>query len=137
MYFTLQKNTARVSTACERLINKVHLYEVLFTFESTISRLRLETLDVRSVRKLKTEANILLREVIRFFIHARDLIANPRRSMPCSKLFDDSLHRPHNPYPTLAVIVCFKDRQIRIDICEEMSTDILDTHRQCGADHQH
>ncbi|CAH8514823.1 unnamed protein product [Dicrocoelium dendriticum] len=101
------KNT-RVTSAYQRLLNKLHAYELLLEFHELVDSLRVvKPSDERFTLSLELERKLAyyLNQIAHLVHNARDIIANPRSTLPCPMLLDSDRLSYHDPYPDLCSMV--------------------------------
>ncbi|CAI2735815.1 unnamed protein product [Schistosoma spindalis] len=100
---------SRTTAAYERLLNKVHTYELLLEFPKLINRLQKITAQQLSENddslfKILELQQILINHLGKLkhiFQNAEQIIANPRYSLPCPLLLNGNKCISHNPYADL------------------------------------
>ncbi|CAH8660672.1 unnamed protein product [Heterobilharzia americana] len=133
---------SRVTAAYERLLNKVHTYELLSEFRKSVNQF--QTIgkhlysDNNSLPKLLELENILvsqLRKITHIFQNAEQVIANPRSSLPSPLLLNESKRISHNPYADLCSMI---DSCDLIDSLTQMTNKITnineDVLQESGSD---
>ncbi|CAH8678563.1 unnamed protein product [Schistosoma rodhaini] len=104
---------SRTTTAYERLLNKVHTYELLLEFPKLVNRLQKITEqqlsgNYDSVFKMLELQQILINHLGKLkhvFQNAEQIIANPRYSLPCPLLLNGNKCISHNPYADLCAML--------------------------------
>lgn len=94
----------RFASACARLLNKMHAYELCINFRDVLKNVRLlkkgEKRYEEELATLTERADHLLTELECLLLNAEASLGHPRHALPCRLLFDDR-SRPHDPYPNL------------------------------------
>ncbi|CAH8569068.1 unnamed protein product [Schistosoma turkestanicum] len=109
---SFSKNS-RVTAAYERLLNKVHTYELLLEFPKLIDRFQKITEqqlsgDNDSLLEILESQQMLvnhLRKLKHIFQNAEQIIANPRSSLPCPLLLNGNKCICYNPYADLCAML--------------------------------
>ncbi|TNN20338.1 Protein virilizer isoform 2 [Schistosoma japonicum] len=100
---------SRVTAAYERLLNKVHTYELLLEFPKLVKRFQIIIEQYTSsengslIKILELEQILVnhLKKLKDILQNAEQILANPRSSLPCPLLLNDSKRISHNPYADL------------------------------------
>uniref|UniRef100_A0A5K4ETU3 VIR_N domain-containing protein n=1 Tax=Schistosoma mansoni TaxID=6183 RepID=A0A5K4ETU3_SCHMA len=104
---------SRTTAAYERLLNKVHTYELLLEFPKLVNRLQKITEqqlsgNYDSLFKILELQQILINHLGKLkhiFQNAEQIIANPRYSLPCPLLLNGNKCISHNPYADLCAML--------------------------------
>ncbi|CAH8660049.1 unnamed protein product [Schistosoma curassoni] len=104
---------SRTTAAYERLLNKVHTYELLLEFPKLVNRLQkiteqqLSGNDDSLFKILELQQTLInhLGKLKHIFRNAEQIIANPRYSLPCPLLLNGNKCISHNPYADLCAML--------------------------------
>ncbi|CAH8641289.1 unnamed protein product [Schistosoma intercalatum] len=104
---------SRTTAAYERLLNKVHTYELLLEFPKLVNRLQkiteqqLSGNDDSFFKILELQQTLInhLGKLKHIFRNAEQIIANPRYSLPCPLLLNGNKCISHNPYADLCAML--------------------------------
>ncbi|CAH8825008.1 unnamed protein product [Trichobilharzia szidati] len=100
---------SRVTAAYERLLNKVHTYELLSGLRDLVNQfqkigeqyLNGNHNDILQIMELEQTLVSRLRRITHIFQNAEQIIANPRSTLPCPLLLNESKRIAYNPYADL------------------------------------
>ncbi|CAH8661371.1 unnamed protein product [Schistosoma margrebowiei] len=104
---------SRTTAAYERLLNKVHTYELLLEFPKLVNRLQkiteqqLSGNDDSLFKIMELQQTLInhLGKLKHIFQNAEQIIANPRYSLPCPLLLNGNKCISHNPYADLCAML--------------------------------
>ncbi|KAF7260041.1 hypothetical protein EG68_02751 [Paragonimus skrjabini miyazakii] len=109
MFLFVASKHSRITSAYQRLLNKLHVYEMLLEFRDLMSQLRFETQSgPRISMSLSIEQKLVyyLRQISNLLQHADEVIANPLpTTLPCPMLLGEDKKSAHDPYPDLCTML--------------------------------
>ncbi|KAF8563926.1 hypothetical protein P879_09699 [Paragonimus westermani] len=105
LFLFIASKHSRITSAYQRLLNKLHFYEMLLEFRDLMNQLRFNAQSEPRVGiSLSIEQKVVyyLRQISNLLRHAEEIIANPLpTTLPCPMLLGEDKKSAHDPYPDL------------------------------------